>query len=51
MKIRVDAERLRRDFDALAAFGGIRIEDDVVVQDQGIRNLTREVLPVGGGQA
>jgi len=37
--------------DALAAFGGIRIEDDVVVQDQGIRNLTREVLPVGGGQA
>jgi Xaa-Pro dipeptidase len=37
--------------DALSAFGGIRIEDDVVVQDQGIRNLTREVLPVGGGQA
>src|SRR5437763_5868861 len=37
--------------DALTAFGGIRIEDDVVVQDQGIRNLTREVLPVGGGQA
>ncbi len=37
--------------DALAAFGGIRIEDDVVVQDQGVRNLTREVLPVGGGQA
>ena len=37
--------------DALAAFGGIRIEDDVVVQDRGIRNLTREVLPVGGGTA
>jgi Xaa-Pro dipeptidase len=37
--------------DALSAFGGIRIEDDVVVQDQGIRNLTREVLPVGGGKS
>ena len=37
--------------DALAQLGGIRIEDDVVVQDQGIRNLTREVLPQGGGQA
>jgi len=37
--------------DALSPFGGIRIEDDVVVQDQGIRNLTREVLPVGGGTA
>src|SRR5882724_2599081 len=37
--------------EALSAFGGIRIEDDVVVQDQGIRNLTREVLPVGGGTA
>jgi len=37
--------------DALAAFGGIRIEDDVVVQDRGIRNLTREVLPQGGGTA
>jgi Xaa-Pro dipeptidase len=35
--------------DALSAFGGIRIEDDVVVQDSGIRNLTREVLPHGGG--
>jgi Xaa-Pro dipeptidase len=35
--------------DALAPFGGIRIEDDVVVQDHGIRNLTREVLPQGGG--
>jgi Xaa-Pro dipeptidase len=37
--------------DALSAFGGIRIEDDVVVEDAGIRNLTREVLPVGGGTA
>ena len=37
--------------DALSAFGGIRIEDDLVVQDQGIRNLTREALPLGGGTA
>ena len=37
--------------DALAQFGGIRIEDDVVVRPDGIRNLTREVLPQGGGQA
>jgi Xaa-Pro dipeptidase len=37
--------------DALAPFGGIRIEDDVVVEEQGIRNLTREVLPRGGGAA
>ena len=35
--------------DALAAFGGIRIEDDVVVGPQGLRNLTREVLPQGTG--
>src|SRR5438067_8180742 len=36
--------------DALAAFGGVRIEDDVVVHADGLRNLTREVLPQGGGQ-
>lgn len=42
--------------DALAPFGGIRIEDDVVVtgaKDGGaaIDNLTRAVLPDGGGAA
>jgi Xaa-Pro dipeptidase len=35
--------------DALAAFGGVRIEDDVVAGAQGVRNLTREALPKGGG--
>jgi Xaa-Pro dipeptidase len=35
--------------DALAQLGGIRIEDDVVVEPAGIRNLTREQLPTGGG--
>ncbi len=34
--------------EALAPFGGIRIEDDILVTDTGIRNMTREVLPVGG---
>jgi Xaa-Pro dipeptidase len=37
--------------EALAAFGGIRIEDDVLVTRSGVRNLTREVLPEGGGAA
>lgn len=35
--------------EALAPLGGVRIEDDVVVRERGIRNLTREQLPVGGG--
>jgi len=35
--------------DALAPLGGIRIEDDVVVHENGVRNLTREVLAQGGG--
>jgi Xaa-Pro dipeptidase len=35
--------------DALAPLGGVRIEDDVVVEAKGMRNLTREALPIGGG--
>ena len=34
--------------EAVTPFGGIRIEDDVLVLDNGIRNFTREVLPIGG---
>jgi len=36
--------------DALAPLGGIRIEDDVIVHENGLRNLTRESLPIGGGK-
>jgi Xaa-Pro dipeptidase len=35
--------------DALAPFGGVRVEDDVLVLENGVRNFTREELPVGGG--
>jgi len=34
--------------EALRPFGGIRIEDDVLVLASGVRNFTREVLPIGG---
>lgn len=42
--LRDDRERLVdwKLVDELRPFGGIRIEDNVVVQDHGIRNLTRE---------
>jgi Xaa-Pro dipeptidase len=35
--------------DALKPLGGVRIEDDLLVLGGGVRNLTREQLPVGGG--
>lgn len=34
--------------EALAPFGGIRIEDDLLVLEKGVRNFTRDVLPIGG---
>ncbi|MBS2015065.1 MAG: Xaa-Pro dipeptidase [Deltaproteobacteria bacterium] len=34
---------------SLAPYGGIRIEDDILVRDADVRNFTREVLPIGGG--
>jgi Xaa-Pro dipeptidase len=37
--------------EALKPFGGIRIEDDLVVGKGAPRNLTREQLPLGGGWA
>jgi Xaa-Pro dipeptidase len=36
---------------ALSPFGGVRVEDDLHVGAAGVRNLTREVLPQGGGRA
>ncbi len=45
-----DAEIDWKLVDTMAELGGVRIEDDVVVLDNGdVRNLTREHLPVGGG--
>jgi Xaa-Pro dipeptidase len=35
--------------DTLSAFGGVRVEDDLVVGERRARNLTRERLPQGGG--
>ncbi|HXN31740.1 MAG TPA: Xaa-Pro dipeptidase [Polyangiaceae bacterium] len=35
--------------DALVPLGGVRIEDDVLVLEDGVRNFTREQLPSGGG--
>jgi Xaa-Pro dipeptidase len=35
--------------DQLARLGGVRIEDDLVVGSGAPRNLTRELLPAGGG--
>jgi Xaa-Pro dipeptidase len=42
-----EADRRRIDWNAverLMPYGGIRVEDDVLVQDGGIRNLTREAF-------
>jgi Xaa-Pro dipeptidase len=35
--------------DALAPLGGVRVEDDLLVLEDGVRNFTREELPIGGG--
>ncbi|MDP9149067.1 MAG: Xaa-Pro dipeptidase [Myxococcota bacterium] len=35
--------------DAVAPLGGVRIEDDLHVEPDAVRNLTREHLPLGGG--
>jgi Xaa-Pro dipeptidase len=46
--LRAGADRERfnwTEIDALMPFGGIRIEDDVLVKPDGVRNLTREHLP------
>ena len=45
--LQADARRALLDWDAIAAlrpFGGIRIEDNIVVQVDGTRNLTREAF-------
>jgi len=36
--------------DELTPLGGMRIEDDVFVLEDGARNFTREQLPIGGGR-
>ncbi|MDP9036346.1 MAG: Xaa-Pro dipeptidase [Myxococcota bacterium] len=36
--------------DAIAPLGGVRIEDDLHVEADAVRNLTREHLPLGGGR-
>ena len=46
--LRADADRARlldwAHVDELRPFGGIRIEDNVVVEAGGVRNLTREAF-------
>jgi Xaa-Pro dipeptidase len=45
--LRADARRELLDWaaiDALAPFGAIRIEDDILVEAEGVRNLTREAF-------